>query len=192
MPCCGRRPPTLHSDLQGSETEEGFSKRCKPHILQPKTNKSLSEDDPPPCNSGLLGTQEDPHIILTIIPYGHYYRVGGPPNPSPPSEYLLHIPAPKETRKTASAHALQHWLLMRDTILWLEHWREADYVLSDEQGSASDLNLSTKHMSKVCVRLESLVWYGAVVKLHLGSAIWEQTHPSNMYISKCRRGISIR
>ena len=35
--------------------------------------------DPPPCNSDVRGIEEDPNIIL-IIPYSHYYRVGGPPN----------------------------------------------------------------------------------------------------------------
>ena len=35
-------------------------------------------EDPPPCNSGIIGIYEDPNMIL-IIPYSHYYRVGGPP-----------------------------------------------------------------------------------------------------------------
>ena len=34
---------------------------------------------PPPCNSGIIGIQEDPNIV-TSIPYSRYYRVGGPPN----------------------------------------------------------------------------------------------------------------
>ena len=34
---------------------------------------------PPPCNSGIIMIQEDPNII-PIIPYSHYYWVGGPPN----------------------------------------------------------------------------------------------------------------
>ena len=33
---------------------------------------------PPPCNSGIIRTCEDPNI-LPIIPYSHYYWVGGPP-----------------------------------------------------------------------------------------------------------------
>ena len=32
---------------------------------------------PPPCNSGIIRIYEDPNIIR-IIPYSHYYRVGGP------------------------------------------------------------------------------------------------------------------
>ena len=34
--------------------------------------------DPPPCNSGIIRILEDPNII-PIIPYSHYYWVGGPP-----------------------------------------------------------------------------------------------------------------
>ena len=32
----------------------------------------------PPCNSVIIGIQENPNIIFTI-PYSHYYWVGGPP-----------------------------------------------------------------------------------------------------------------
>ena len=39
----------------------------------------MCHEDPPPCNSGITGIQEDPDIILTL-PYSHYYRGGGPPN----------------------------------------------------------------------------------------------------------------
>ena len=37
-----------------------------------------SWEDPPPCNSGIIRIEEDPNII-PIIPYSHYYWVGGPP-----------------------------------------------------------------------------------------------------------------
>ena len=37
----------------------------------------------PPCNSGMVGLQQDPNIILNI-PYSHYYCVRGPlKNPKP-------------------------------------------------------------------------------------------------------------
>ena len=36
------------------------------------------EGPPPPCNSGIIGISEAPNII-PIIPYNHYYWVGGPP-----------------------------------------------------------------------------------------------------------------
>ena len=46
------------------------------------------EGDPSPCNSGIMRIYEDPNII-PIIPFSHYYWVGGPPNiypklPQPP------------------------------------------------------------------------------------------------------------
>ena len=42
----------------------------------------ISYEDPPPCNSGIIGKKEDPQKIITI-PYSHYYRVGGPSKESP-------------------------------------------------------------------------------------------------------------
>ena len=35
-------------------------------------------EDPPYCYSGIIRIEEDPNII-PIIPYSHYYWVGGPP-----------------------------------------------------------------------------------------------------------------
>ena len=43
---------------------------------KPQAMLSLSLEDPPPCNSGIIRIQEDLNII-PIIPYGHYYWVGG-------------------------------------------------------------------------------------------------------------------
>ena len=36
----------------------------------------LVYDDPPPCNSGMIGMEVDPNIIR-IIHNSHYYWVGG-------------------------------------------------------------------------------------------------------------------
>ena len=48
----------------------------------------------PPCNSGIIGIQKDPNIIL-LIPYCHYYWVGGPPNTyTMPSPWLSHAVPP--------------------------------------------------------------------------------------------------
>ena len=38
----------------------------------------MHQEDPPPCNSGMRRISEDPDRI-PIIPYSHYYWVGGPP-----------------------------------------------------------------------------------------------------------------
>ena len=47
--------------------------------VQSKTSVLCKLGGPPPCTSGIIGIQWDPNIIL-IVPYSHYYRVGGPPN----------------------------------------------------------------------------------------------------------------
>ena len=39
----------------------------------------IPQEDPPPCNSGIIGILEDSNVVLSI-PYSHYYRVGGPPS----------------------------------------------------------------------------------------------------------------
>ena len=36
----------------------------------------MIQEDPPPCSSGMVGIQEDPNVIITIL-YSHYYWVGG-------------------------------------------------------------------------------------------------------------------
>ena len=44
-------------------------------VLGVKVVPSLNDvpqEDPPPCNSGIVGIEEDPNII-PIIHYGHYY-----------------------------------------------------------------------------------------------------------------------
>ena len=49
----------------------------------------IAQEDPLPCNSGILGINEDPNIVL-IIPDSHYDRVGGPP------KLLLLISGPRD------------------------------------------------------------------------------------------------
>ena len=51
------------------------------HPTKRATLKISLRRTPHPCNSGILRIQEDPNII-TIIPYSHYYWVGGPLNPT--------------------------------------------------------------------------------------------------------------
>ena len=48
----------------------------------------MPQEDPPPWNSGITGISEDPNIIL-VVPYSHYYRVGGPLNQYEPLERTL-------------------------------------------------------------------------------------------------------
>ena len=50
-----------------------------PRVQLPRRGNMRSSpwEDPPPCNSGIIGIKEDPNIIL-IIHYSHYYWVGGP------------------------------------------------------------------------------------------------------------------
>ena len=47
-------------------------------LIMETTHMSIAQVDPPPCNSDIMGLLEERNII-TIIPYNHYYREGGPP-----------------------------------------------------------------------------------------------------------------
>ena len=40
----------------------------------------IAWEDPPPCNSSLIGMQRHPSIIF-IVHYSHYYMLQGPLNP---------------------------------------------------------------------------------------------------------------
>ena len=48
-------------------------------VMVETTEESFALGGPPPCNSDIIRIYEDPNII-PIIPYSHYYWVGGPPN----------------------------------------------------------------------------------------------------------------
>ena len=98
VPCCitGLRPLMLNILFKGlcilrtyiivTGLSEGSGVRAAKYLSYLNCrNISISEEDPPtpppPCNSGIIGIEEEPNIILTI-PYSHYYRMGGPPKVS--------------------------------------------------------------------------------------------------------------